>query len=309
MHRTIRLWLALLAAFWLTRAVVGALLAGRLEQGFPTQLELVAIPALQAVALAWATRGPGPAQLLLPWRAAWGWWPLRVALALDAAALTAAWLPAAFGGAALPSWLAPSVLRSLPGWMTAANLAAGAAVLVVPLRRPGWGNGDRLALAALATAALAAAALAAAAAQRREWPAALLGLIASLAQPAARRATAYGVAAAACLLLLLRSATALRGRNRAAALALDWAIGLLLAAAGAAILAAALQPGPAAANWNHAAITLAGLGAASLLAASALLTHPGTGTRTGSAAATAEDLSEPLPAGAMTRSGLHGGPS
>jgi hypothetical protein len=58
MRRMIKLWLALLAAFWLTRAVVGALVEGRVEQGFPAQLELFAIPALQAMALAWATRGP-----------------------------------------------------------------------------------------------------------------------------------------------------------------------------------------------------------------------------------------------------------
>lgn len=62
MQRTIKLWLALLAAFWLTRAVVGALVEGRVEQGFRAQLELAVIPALQAAALAWATRRPRQAR-------------------------------------------------------------------------------------------------------------------------------------------------------------------------------------------------------------------------------------------------------
>ena len=62
MQRMIKLWLALLAAFWLTRAVVGALVEGRVERGLSAQLELAAIPALQAAALAWATRGPRQAR-------------------------------------------------------------------------------------------------------------------------------------------------------------------------------------------------------------------------------------------------------
>lgn len=58
MRRVVSLWLALLAAYWLTRAGASALLFGRVDHGFPALVELLAIPAVQALALAWATRQP-----------------------------------------------------------------------------------------------------------------------------------------------------------------------------------------------------------------------------------------------------------
>jgi len=56
MRRLVSLWLTLLAAYWLTRAGASSLFFGRVEQGYPALVELLAIPALQALALAWATR-------------------------------------------------------------------------------------------------------------------------------------------------------------------------------------------------------------------------------------------------------------
>lgn len=54
------LWLTLVAAFWLTRAAVSAFLFERAARGPAALLEALAIPLLQAVALAWATRQPAP---------------------------------------------------------------------------------------------------------------------------------------------------------------------------------------------------------------------------------------------------------
>jgi len=56
MRRLVSLWLTLLAAYWLTRAGASSLFFGRVDQGYPALVELLAIPALQALALAWATR-------------------------------------------------------------------------------------------------------------------------------------------------------------------------------------------------------------------------------------------------------------
>lgn len=61
MRRVVKLWLALLGAYWLTRAGVSALLFGRVDQGYPALVELLAIPAVQALALAWASRPAGGA--------------------------------------------------------------------------------------------------------------------------------------------------------------------------------------------------------------------------------------------------------
>ncbi len=55
-RRLVSLWLTLLGAYWLTRAGASALLWGRVDGGFPAALELAVVPALQALALGWATR-------------------------------------------------------------------------------------------------------------------------------------------------------------------------------------------------------------------------------------------------------------
>jgi hypothetical protein len=58
MRRFLTLWLTLVAALWLTRAAVSALLFQRADVGPAAVFQALAIPLLQAAALAWATRPP-----------------------------------------------------------------------------------------------------------------------------------------------------------------------------------------------------------------------------------------------------------
>jgi hypothetical protein len=274
MRRVVNLWLALLAAYWLMRAAASSLLLGRVDLGYPALVELLAIPALQALALAWATRQRGSLQLTLPWREGWRLVPLRGALAVDAGVLAVAWLMPA---ARRPSWLAPSLAAGLPAWLTALKLAAAAALLVVALCRQGWRMRDRVAVAAVAVALLALSAE-----PWRGWLAGLPGLPGLSAMPALtalpemaatpslRFFGVYGAATAAALLLVLQAASALRRHNQAAALAFEWALGLLLAAAGCAALGFVRQPAAAATPWGNTAATLGSLSGTALLVGAAL---------------------------------------
>ena len=282
MRRVVNLWLALLAAYWLTRAGASSLLFGRVAQGYPALVELLAIPALQAVAIAWATRQPdwSPLALAVPWRQGWRLTPLRGALAVDAIVIAAAWLtPAAYR----PAWLAPSLDAGLPAWLAALKLAAAAALLAAALCRPRWSARDRLAVAAVATALLALAAE-----PWQGWLAALPGRLGMVTPPAMRWFGGYGALLAAALVLVLQAAAALRRHSGAAALAFEWALALLLAAGGCAALgfagrAAAATAAPA--SWTPAAATLGSLSATALLVGAAL-------------AAAAADTAAPAPAGA-----------
>jgi len=267
MRRVVNLWLALLAAYWLTRAAASSLLFGRVDRGFPALVDLLAIPALQALALAWATRQPGSVRLALPWREGWRLWPLRGLLAVDVSVIAAAWLmPADLR----PSWLAPSLRSGLPAWLAAVKLAGAAALLVAALGRQGFRARDRLAVAALAAALLALAA--------EPWLGWLAGLPDRLdmVTPAPLRwYGAYGALTAAAALLALQAAAALRRHSQAAAMACDWALGLLLAAAGCAALGFARQPATAAAPWWRAATTLGSLSATALLVGASLAVAAG----------------------------------
>jgi hypothetical protein len=57
-RRFLTLWLTLVAALWLTRAAVSALLFQRADVGPAAVFQVLAVPLLQAAALAWATRPP-----------------------------------------------------------------------------------------------------------------------------------------------------------------------------------------------------------------------------------------------------------
>ena len=59
MRRLFALWLTLLGSFWLTRAVVSAVLFQRGDFGPATVFEVAAVPLIQAVALWWVTREAG----------------------------------------------------------------------------------------------------------------------------------------------------------------------------------------------------------------------------------------------------------
>ncbi|MFY9826398.1 MAG: hypothetical protein WAM82_33855 [Thermoanaerobaculia bacterium] len=56
MQRFLTLWFALLAAGWLTRAAVSALLFERADRGPAVLVQVFAVPLLQAALLVWATR-------------------------------------------------------------------------------------------------------------------------------------------------------------------------------------------------------------------------------------------------------------
>ncbi|HKI03077.1 MAG TPA: hypothetical protein VKK31_13965 [Thermoanaerobaculia bacterium] len=58
MTRLLTLWLTLLAAFWLTRTAVSAVLFQRVDQGLGAWAELLIVPLLQAAVVGWLTRSP-----------------------------------------------------------------------------------------------------------------------------------------------------------------------------------------------------------------------------------------------------------
>ncbi len=280
MRRLVSLWLTLLAAFWLTRAVASSLLFGRIDQGHGTLVELLAIPALQALALGWLTRQPGPLDLALPWRQAWQLRALSGALVLDAVVVGAAWLlPAsswpfrltlspAGGHATLARLLGPAGpagVETLVALGATIKLLAAAALLGIALGRPGWRTRDRLAVGALGVTLPFLAT-----APWSDWPAALPALVAPMLSPAPRWFAAYGTLLAAALLLALQASKALRRHARAAALACEWALALLLMAAALAALGFAREPAVAAAPWNRAAAVLASFSATALLVGAAL---------------------------------------
>ena len=66
MKRLLLLWLTLLGSFWLTRAMVSALLFQHVDRGAEAFVPLVVIPLLQSLAVGWVTR---PAEEVDPGRA------------------------------------------------------------------------------------------------------------------------------------------------------------------------------------------------------------------------------------------------
>lgn len=64
MKRFLTLWLILLGAFWLTRAVVSALLFQRVaDRGGEALFLLIAVPLLQTFLVGWLTRPARPKRL------------------------------------------------------------------------------------------------------------------------------------------------------------------------------------------------------------------------------------------------------
>lgn len=59
MKRLLILWLTLLGSFWLTRAVVSALLFEHVHRGAEAIVPLVVIPLLQTLVVGWLTRPVG----------------------------------------------------------------------------------------------------------------------------------------------------------------------------------------------------------------------------------------------------------
>lgn len=263
MSRLLALWLTLLAAFWLTRALTSAVFFGNADRSYEGLFQLVTVPALQALLVAWATRRPGPFAHALPVRAALRQPDLRFILLLDAAVLALGWL---LGTLAEVGWFSLTQGRNLPSAWIALKAGAAAVVLFQDSRRTSperrWLLGFAAGLLALALMILFDV--------LRPLPALLL--------PGRPRLLSWlvihGLLFAAAAGLVLRVQRLFRRSTRrisaAAALALDWALGLGLLAALVAALHLFRRPfltepwGSFAATCNSLAVTA--LLAAALLA-------------------------------------------
>jgi hypothetical protein len=234
MSRLLAIWLTLLAAFWLTRAASSALLFESAGRGYGEAFQLVTVPALQALLVAWATRRPGSFAHAAPVRLALRQADLRAILLFDAAVLAAGWI---FLG---HPWLGLAQGRNLPNaWIA---LKAGAAgVLLVRSTRDRW-------ILALAAGSLTLAGL----------------VLAGLVGPSPRGGllpwlALHGALLAAGTALVLEIQRRYRRDLPATVLALDWAVGLALLAG----MVAVLELAPLAA-------TLGSLAATALLVAAQL---------------------------------------
>jgi hypothetical protein len=267
MARLLALWLTLLAAFWLTRALASALIFGTADRGDEGVFLVVTVPALQALLVAWATRRPGPLAHALPVRAALRQPGLRVILLLDAAVLALGWLLGTLGEV---GWFSLTQGRNLPGAWVAIKAGAAAVVLLPGTRESSPERGpeqrqERRWLLGFA-AALLALALTVLFDVLRPLPELLLP-----AQPRLLRwIVVHGLLLAAGTGLALRVQRLYRRAARridaAAALALDWALGLALLAgliAAPHLLLRPFLPEP----WGSLAATCSSLAVTALLAA------------------------------------------
>ena len=264
MSRLLAIWLTLLAAFWLTRALASAAIFGSADRSYEGLFLLVTVPALQALLVAWATRRPGPFAHALPVRTALSQPDLRVILLLDAAVLVLGWLLGTLGEV---GWFSLSQGRNLPSTWIA--LKAGAAAVVVYLgtrdrsEEQRWLVGFAAALLALALLVLFDV--------LRPLPALLLPdrprLLSWLLVHGLLFVTGAG--------LVLRVQRLFRRGRAAAALALDWALGLGLLAALVAALHLVRRPFLTE-PWASLAATCNSLAVTALLAAALLATpkHP-----------------------------------
>ncbi|MFL6289368.1 MAG: hypothetical protein ACJ759_00540 [Thermoanaerobaculia bacterium] len=259
MSRLFALWLTLLAAFWLTRALTSAVIFGNAGRGAEGVFQLVAVPALQALLVAWATRRPGPFAHAAPLRAALRQPDLRAILVLDAAVIALGWLLGTLQGI---GWFSLTQGRNLPSAWIAIKAGAAAVVLLPGTREldPERGQERRWLLGF--AAALLALALAVFFDVLRPLPELLLP-----AQPRLLRWIAvHGLLLAAGTGLALRVQRFYRRGHAAAALALDWALGLALLAgliAAPHLLERPFLPEP----WGSLATTCNSLAVTALLAA------------------------------------------
>lgn len=219
MSRLLAIWLTLLAAFWLTRALASAVVFGNADRGYEGLFVLVTVPALQALLVAWATRRPGPFAHALPVRIALRQPDLRFILLLDAAVLALGWTLGTLGEV---GWFSLSQGRNLASTWIALKAAAAAVILF--LHNPKRGEEARWLLGL--AAGLLALALLVLFDVLRPLPALLLPDRPRLLSWLLVHGTLFAAGAG----LLLRVQRLLR-RERAAVLALDWALGLALLAA------------------------------------------------------------------------------
>ena len=224
MSRLLALWLTLLAAFWLTRALTSAAIFGNADRSFEGLFLLVTVPALQALLVAWATRRPGPFAHALPVRTALRQPDLRAILLLDAAVLALGWLLGALGEV---GWFSLAQGRNLPSTWIALKAGAAAVVLFLGIRKMSLERGEEHRWLLGLAAALLALALLVLFDVLRPLPALLLPDRPRLLSWLLVHGTLFAAGAG----LVLRVQRLFRRRHAAATLALDWALGLGLLAA------------------------------------------------------------------------------
>ncbi len=218
MSRLLALWLTLLAAFWLTRAASSALLFGSAGRGPGEMVQLVAVPALQALLVAWATRRPGPFLHAVPLRLALRRSDLRGLLLLDAAVFLTGWI--LLNDPWAGPWLGLAQGRNLQSAWVAIKTATAGACLARSAHGERW---DRWALA-LAAGLLVVAGLV------------LAGLVGPAPDGLLHWLVLHGGLLAAGAGLLFEVQRRFRKGRPAAALALDWTLGLALVAGLLAVL-------------------------------------------------------------------------
>jgi hypothetical protein len=262
-RRLLALWLTLLAADWLTGAVVSAVVAGRVDSSSEALVRLTFLPVLQAAVVGWATRRHGPFLHLLPLRVGLRRPWLRATLAVDAAVIAAGlMLGGALGGAlAGVSVLGLAEPRSLPGlWAGIKAAAAGVAFGRAAARQPDTAERVWLGLTAAGLLLLGPATLLGA---FRAMPVFLPG------RPLMQWLEVQGLLGVAAAGFLLRVQSALHGRQRLTALALDGAVGLGVLAALAVIAGLLFGPQPVE-PWASTAAVCASLATTALLLAGGL---------------------------------------
>ena len=262
MSRLLAIWLTLLAAFWLTRALASAVLFGNADRGYEGLFVLVTVPASQALLVAWATRRPGPFAHALPVRIALRQPDLRFILLLDAAVLALGWILGTLGEV---GWFNLSQGRNLPSTWIALKAAAAAVILFLDSREK---RGEEARWLLGLAAGLLALALLVTFDVLRPLPALLL--------PDRPRLLSWllvhGSLFAAGAGLVLQIQRFFRRGRTAAALALDWALGLALLAALVAALHLFQRPFLTE-PWAFFAATCNSLAVTAVLAAALLATR------------------------------------
>lgn len=224
MSRLLAIWLTLLAAFWLTRALTSAAIFGSSDRSYEGVFLIVTVPAFQALLVAWAVRRPGPFTHALPVQIALRRPNLRTILLLDAAVVVLGWVLGTLGEA---GWFSLSQGRNLPSSWVALKAAAAGVILLLDTRGSNPERGEERRWLLGFAGALLALALMILFDLLRPLPALLL--------PELRRLLAWllinGTLAAAGTGLVLRVQRLFRHSARTvSALALDWTLGLGLLA-------------------------------------------------------------------------------
>lgn len=219
MRRLMKIWLALLGAFWLTQAAVSAVLFQSFDRGYEAFLLLATVTVLQTLVIGWVTRKPASPSPLLPLREALRQPSLRILLLADVLLLAVGWpLSAVVQGEESAGLLVGlyTGLKLLVAGAETAFLAFQGGRAGHPLRSRIWLGLTTLGLLALSCTALVP-----------RWWILFDVLIPGFLEPTVEVAL-YGLLLAAGMGLLLRVRDVLAEKSAAAALALDGAIGLSL---------------------------------------------------------------------------------